>query len=295
MTAGSIRDLARHAAISGLAPLESLLGRISDAANRHRIQFLYLHHVFQHEEQSFRRLLTDLMREYRFLAYGKAVERITAGDIDDSYIAVSFDDGFACNVQAATIMSDLGISGCFFLATSIIGVKEPRALAEFCRTNLKSEPVDFMGWDDVERLIRDGHEIGGHTRAHPDLATVSEDVVEDEIGGCFEDLQRRTGSVRHFAWPFGHFSNFSPLAARTVFTSGFRSCASAVRGCHVPSGPASVESICLRRDHVDPKWPTSHIRYFVQRNSRRATAKDNGWPASLDPGMLTRANDAFQE
>lgn len=290
-----VRRVARHLTISGLARVESVIARVSGSADRQRIQILYFHHVFDGEAEPFRRLLSNLGKDYTYLSYGEAAARIASGQINDRFLAVSFDDGFACNVRAARIMKDLGISGCFFLATGIIGVTNSRNVEEFCRANLKHAPVEFMGWRDVEQLLRDGHEIGGHTRTHVNLASMTDEMVETEIGGCFEDLQRRIGKVEHFAWPFGHFSDFSAFAAKTVFKTGFKSCASAVRGCHVPSGGISADRICVRRDHVDATWPTNHVRYFAARNSRLASARDNTWPLSLDPQRLTREASLVHE
>src|SRR6266550_1004217 len=279
----SARSVARHLTISALTRVESLVSRVSGSTDRECIQFLYFHHVFANEAASFRKLLSDLGDDYTYLPYSHAVARIAAGAIDGRFLALSFDDGFAYNVRAAGIMKELGVSGCFFLATGIIGVTDAESVAEFCRTNLKHAPVEFMGWRDVERLLRDGHEVGGHTRTHANLASITNEMVEAEIGGCFDDLQRRIGKVEHFAWPFGRFSDFSAFAAKTVFKTGFKSCASAVRGCHVACGAMTADSVCLRRDHVAATWPTNHVRYFARRNGRRATGRDNTWPSTLDP------------
>ena len=287
MNESSPRAIARHIAITGLAALDAFLRRGTASANRNRVQFLYLHHVFGDEVGAFRQLLRDLANDYTFLPYGEAVARIASGNVDGRYVALSFDDGFACNVQAGTIMKEAGISACFFLTTGIIGATDPRAIEEFCRVRLKFFSVEFMGWRDVEQLLRDGHEIGGHTRTHPNLATIPPEMVEAEVGGCYEDLQQRIGNVEHFAWPFGQFSDFSPFAAKTVYSSGFKSCASAVRGCHVASGAVPSNGVCLRRDHIAVTWPKTHVRYFLERNSRRATASNNSWPPELDPRRLS--------
>jgi peptidoglycan/xylan/chitin deacetylase (PgdA/CDA1 family) len=56
-------------------------------------------------------------------------------------------------------------------------------------------------------LVSAGMEIGGHTRTHPDLASLSRTELDEEIGGCKRDLEGILGkSVRFFAYPGGRHS-----------------------------------------------------------------------------------------
>jgi peptidoglycan/xylan/chitin deacetylase (PgdA/CDA1 family) len=278
------RDAMRHVAISSLALLQDITNTVVPLPTGNGIHFLYLHHVFEDEIESFRGLVDTLGRDYRFISYSEAHRRIVTGNIDDRYVAFSFDDGLACTLNAANVLSEYGVSACFFLATGIIGIKDPAIIARFCRDRLKFAPARFMGWDDVNRLIENGHEIGGHTRSHANLGKVSDNESSAEIEGCFEDLQQRIGRPAHFAWPFGRFSDVTAHAASTVFRAGFISCASAERGCHAFPLRSGFDSLCVRRDMVRAGWPRSHIRYFLRRSRQRASPLDNAWPAALSPG-----------
>jgi peptidoglycan/xylan/chitin deacetylase (PgdA/CDA1 family) len=133
-----------------------------------------------------------------------------------------------------------------------------------------------MSWGDVESLARAGHEIGSHTLTHANLAGLSASQLEDEVGTSFEMLGDRVGEVKHFSWPFGRFSHFSPAAARVVFETGFQSCASAERGCHVAQ--LNGRDLCIRRTVVVAKWPIRSTLYFLSRYSQMASAHNNGWP-----------------
>ncbi len=86
-----------------------------------RVHLPYLHTVPPHEEDSFRRLLTELRRDHTFISYSEAVERILTGDVDRPYLAFSFDDGFESNVRTARILEEFDTVGCFFVATRFIG------------------------------------------------------------------------------------------------------------------------------------------------------------------------------
>ncbi|HVF40306.1 MAG TPA: polysaccharide deacetylase family protein [Gemmatimonadaceae bacterium] len=281
------REAARHAAISGLSLMQDAAQRIDQGPATNGIHFLYLHHVPQNELDDFRRLVSTLGRDYRFLSYSEAVRRIAGAEIDDRYVALSFDDGLACTLKAADVLSERGISACFFLVTSIIGVNDSEAVARFSHDRLGLSPAKFMEWQDIDWLLASGHEIGGHTRTHANLGLVSDADAASEIEGCFDDLRRQIGAPVHFAWPFGRFAAFSAHAAATVFQAGFKSCASGERGCHAFVHRSDPQQLCVRRDLVAASWPASHIRYFLRRSRRRASPLDNLWPAELAPPQAT--------
>ncbi len=145
-------------------------------------------------------------------------------------------------------------------------------------------PTEFLSWDDVETLLKEGHEIGSHTMTHPNLARLPVQEVQYEVGESFELLTERIGSIEHFSWPFGRFFHFSPVAARTVFDAGYKSCASAERGCHVTTSEKQVADLCLRRDHMVAGWPIDHAFYFMARNSRTASMRCDRWPPEWNVG-----------
>lgn len=272
----NFRSILRHTVLSTLATFYEKTGQMSSALNRNRVQFLYLHHVFEDEEDSFRKLLRILNRDHCFISYSDAVDRIWNGNIDRSYIAFGFDDGLKNCLRAAKIMNEFGLKACFFLTTSLVGETNYYKIREFCTKRLRMPPTDFLSWDDAEILLKEGHEIGSHTITHPNLAQSSVQQIQTEISGSFELLTRRFGNVKHFSWPFGRFFHFSPTAAKIVFQTGFKSCASAERGCHVAQ--SEKVGLCIRRDHIIAKWPTNHVLYFIAKNSQKAVKINNQWP-----------------
>lgn len=272
------RGVLRHIALSTLSTSHRITGGMASALSRDRVQFLYMHHVFEDEEDSFRSLLQALSLEHRFVSYSEAVDRVLSGDIDGPYLAVSFDDGLKNCLSAARIMGEFGITACFFVCPPMVGETDYQKIKEFCFQELGMPPTEFLSWDDVETLLREGHEIGSHTMTHPDLARLSVQQVQDEVGESFEVLTDRIGEVKHFSWPYGRFFHFSPAAARTVFDTGFRSCASAERGCHVTNSEKQETDLCIRRDNVVAGWPINHSLYFMARNSQRASVRCDQWP-----------------
>lgn len=272
------RQLLRHTTLSALGAGYVLSGRYRSLATRPRVQVLLYHHVRPEWLSRFRESLQMLTRHARFISYSQAVELIRGGRIDQPCLAITFDDGFQSCIEAANVMAQMGISACFFVNPSSIGLTDPRAVEQFNRERLMCETRDFMMWKDVEGLLGRGHEIGSHTMTHLNLGQASADQVTDELIQSRDELKRRVGGVEHFAWPYGHFDHFSAAAAKAVFAAGYSSCASGQRGSHAPSEtPASVPP-CIRRDHCMANWPIHHIKYFVARNARHPIDAEHSWP-----------------
>jgi peptidoglycan/xylan/chitin deacetylase (PgdA/CDA1 family) len=275
IAAGS-RQTLRSAALTALASWYKATGGL-EALQRPRVQFLYLHDVADREDGALRSLLGRLSELYSFISYSDAVERVLTDNIDRPYASFSLDDGFKSCVRTARTLREFGASACFFLCPPMIGENDPAVVQSFCVNTLHVPPAEFMDWDDVHTLLEEGHEIGSHTLTHADLGRSSTQQLHDEIEGSRDMLNRSIGSVKHFAWPYGHFSHFSADAARIVFDAGFESCASATRGCHV-AAPDNRRRLCIRRDNTVAKWPLGHMLYFMARNSATATASSGSWP-----------------
>ena len=241
-----------------------------------RIQFLYFHHVFDDEIKKFDRLVQDLLKIYTFISYSEAVNKIISGEIDKPYVCFSSDDGFKNNLNAHCVLKNYGISCCFFINPDSIGLKSIDKIKDYCEKRLFFPPVNFLNWDDVENLKKNGHEIGSHTIGHINIAEVGLNYLEDNLFESRENIINRLGSVSHFAFPFGELKHFSRPAFDLVFRVGFNSCASAVRGCHVPSKEnIDRTGLLVRRDLVIFDWSQSHVLYFNMRNSRNSYFQDN--------------------
>lgn len=273
-----VRGNLRKYALDGLSLWDKLKG-IEQDLNKPRIQFLYIHHVFGDEELNLARLLKKLSSQHEFLSYSDSVQKILKGEIDRPYVCISSDDGFKNNVKAAEILNEYNAKACFFINPFVV---EPRSFDEVknhCRNRLNFPPVEFMNWADIEKLLKMGHEIGSHTMEHINIAKTEEEVFIEDCNKTFEIIKRRCGEVKHFAFPYGRFFHFNENARKIVFESGFTSCASAERGCHINhSGPLAKQELCIRRDHVVLDWKMDHIFYFLAANSRKANTSLNLFP-----------------
>jgi peptidoglycan/xylan/chitin deacetylase (PgdA/CDA1 family) len=91
---------------------------------------------------------------------------------------------------------------------------------------------DFLGWDEVRALHRDGVDIGSHSRSHAFLrAELGRASLEDEIRGSRTRLEQELGEATlHFAYPNGTRADFCDLSGELVRTAGYRCALTTVPG-----------------------------------------------------------------
>ena len=85
-----------------------------------------------------------------------------------------------------------------------------------------TEPA-MMGPSELRAMLRDGWDLGGHTRNHPILRMLDDAEAAVEMRASFEDLQRVTGRApRLFAFPNGRLNDdFDERHARMAREVGF--------------------------------------------------------------------------
>lgn len=270
-----LRGKLRKYTLDGLSIWDKLTG-IEHELNKPRVQFIYLHHIFRDEEIGLERLLKKLCLNHEFLSYSESVNKILEGKIDRPYICISSDDGFKNNIKAAEILNEYNAKACFFINPFIVENKSFDEIEKHCKTRLNFPPVEFMNWNDIERIQKMGHEIGSHTMQHINVANTEKASFIEDCTSTFEILQKQCGEAKHFAFPYGRFFHFSEMGREIVFNSGFTSCATAERGCHINHDRLLLnQELYIRRDHVILDWSIDHIFHFLANNSKKATISNN--------------------
>ena len=121
-------------------------------------------------------------------------------------IVFSFDDGFVSALDAATILENHGRRGTFYVTTG------------FLRT---TRTGDYLSAAEVAALSGRGEDIESHTKTHPDLTTLSDAQLRDELSGAQQILQNLTGKpVRHLAYPFDGFDDRVIAATKLYYKTG---------------------------------------------------------------------------
>ncbi len=132
---------------------------------------------------------------------------------------LTFDDGFADFYWTVTpVLTDRELPATLYITTG--AVHPPGGTA---RGSLLP-PAKMLNWRQIATLDACGIEIGGHTRTHPQLDTLSGRRLCDEVAGCKRDLEELLSHpVDAFAYPHGYSS---PSARRKVQKAGWSSATS---------------------------------------------------------------------
>jgi peptidoglycan/xylan/chitin deacetylase (PgdA/CDA1 family) len=127
---------------------------------------------------------------------------------------LTFDDGFlGVYEHAATVLQELGWPATVFLVSKLIGAQDV-----WCQTQNPSGVTYSLLAPEHIRAMRDmGFTFQSHTRLHPDLTTLSEDDLVDELAGSRQDLEDMLGEqVRYLAYPYGRFNQHVLNTARAA-------------------------------------------------------------------------------
>ncbi|GGK22315.1 hypothetical protein GCM10010124_13490 [Pilimelia terevasa] len=101
-------------------------------------------------------------------------------------VSLTFDDGVKNHLtEAAPLLNARGMKGTFYVNSGRVGA------------------AGFLSQDDLEALVAQGHEIGGHTTDHVDLPTLVTDDQKREICDDRVNLIQRGFQVKSLAYPYG--------------------------------------------------------------------------------------------
>jgi peptidoglycan/xylan/chitin deacetylase (PgdA/CDA1 family) len=116
---------------------------------------------------------------------------------------LTFDDGFlGVYEHAARVLQELGWPATVFLVSRLIGEQD-----EWCQSqNPSGDTYPLLAPEHIRAMRDMGFTFQSHTRLHPDLTTLSDDDLVEELAGSRQDLEDMLGEkVRYLAYPYGRF------------------------------------------------------------------------------------------
>lgn len=260
------RDWHRLPREASRAAFLSVAGLLPFKRRAFEVRFLYGHSLQAAHVSRFRRTLRFLRQHYEFITNTVAVDLLRQDQPPlGRYLALSFDDGFKDNYDfIAPLLLEMGATACFFVTSNFIDCTE-----DYRRTIVRQRlqcPDDRMPmtWDMVRELCSAGFEVGAHTADHYDLASLPAHESAEQILSARQMIEAQCRvPCRFFAWPYGRSQHFS-LALAAIAKREFDATFSAIRSRELSSFDGAV----LNRDHFEPGWRTSHVRYFVRLPKR---------------------------
>ena len=128
---------------------------------------------------------------YQTITLSQAVELLT-GHYDTSHkVVLSFDDGYLTFYSHAwPVLKEFEQTATIFIISNLVGTPE------------------YLTWQQIKFLDSNGIEIGGHTRTHPLLPTLTTLNSNVEIVQGKQDIEAQLGkSIETFCYPTGKYNS----------------------------------------------------------------------------------------
>jgi len=199
----------------------------------HRVAYDWANAWTTHTD-TFIRDIRWLKAHFEMVSLEEAQRRVELPRNDKPCIAVTFDDGYACNCDVAfPLLIEEGIPCTYFVTTENVlnGTM-------FEHDTLMGNQFKPNTIEQLREAAAAGIEIGAHTRTHPHLGKITDPETRyDEIVVARNDLQDALGyPVRRFAVPFGQHEHLSDEVFQMCHESGFDCVVSAYGGYNWPGG-----------------------------------------------------------
>lgn len=152
-------------------------------------------------------------------------------------VTLTFDDGYrSVHDVALPMLRQHAFPAHLFLTTGWLDGELPPS----------SHRAETLTWDMVTRLHESGVAIESHTRAHPDLRTLSDLAIDAECSSADEGIERRVGRrPRYFAYPFGYHDRRVTARVAARYAAAF-----------------TTEMRMLSADDVAPRLPRLDAHYL---------------------------------
>ncbi len=145
-------------------------------------------------------------------------------------VVITIDDGYADNwFVAHPVLRRYRYPATVFLVSDYLGTDN--------RWDQQSELTGrpLLSWSNVQEMLRNGIQIGAHTRTHPRLTTLSSETARTEIEGSRAALEQGLGvPVLAFCYPYG---DHNPAILTMADQAGFLGSCTVLPGLNSPVTP----------------------------------------------------------
>lgn len=164
---------------------------------------------------------------FQGLSMREAMPYLRGEQSDRRVVAITFDDGYADNIERALpILRRHGHTAtCYFVSQNLGG-----------HNSWDADKIDarkpIMDADQLRTWSAAGMEVGAHTRTHPHMTKCDDAELAHEAAGSKVELESLAQSpVTQFCYPYGALDQ---RVVQAVKTAGFEAATTTVRGSAIP-------------------------------------------------------------
>ena len=121
--------------------------------------------------------------------------------LPEKSVAITFDDGYSDQNDAAAILEKYGLDATFFAITDFVGV---------------NGHFKYLNWGDLKKMQEAGMDIESHTTRHPNLTAINDTKLNEELAGSKEAIKEHLGTDANIlCYPGGKYNQKVIDAAKT--------------------------------------------------------------------------------
>ncbi|OYP36323.1 polysaccharide deacetylase family protein [Rhodopirellula sp. MGV] len=196
----------------------------------------------------FERQIHWLIENMDIVSLEEVQRRMATGQNDRTTATVTFDDGYAENLDTAIpLLVQLGVPTTYFVTLDFMYGKKPFPHDVQRGVELPTNTIEQLLW-----MAGQGVEIGAHTRSHCDVGAITDpNELVDEVLTATEELSQLIGRpVRYFAFPYGKPENMNQAAVDLLRQAGLKGVCSAYGAYNF----AGSDPFHIQRIHGDPDF-----------------------------------------
>jgi peptidoglycan/xylan/chitin deacetylase (PgdA/CDA1 family) len=170
--------------------------------------------------------------------HGVTFHEAAIGPAASKTLAITFDDAYRSVIELALpILSQAGFPATVFAPTAFVGSGQPMAwpgIDHWLDGEHSGELVP-MSWEELERLVGAGWEIGSHTRSHPRLPALDQETLDAELRESRDEIERRLGTCLSLSYPYG---DYDQRVVQATARAGYAAATGTLPGRYrPPTGP----------------------------------------------------------